>query len=191
MRMQRWLVPVLVLVLSMLWTGCLGTLEHDQDTQHIVEAPRTALSLPVHSSRPHWLLRSQTGWVGSHEVELGGTAEDPGYAAIRAARFRDVETATQAYMQLTPDYIYRLYRKRMNSVVYPFVYPLPLPGDATSVMAYEVRLPPEVGPDVRVVGQMTTIRAGMTVILIESIGIPPEQLVPAITELISTARRIG
>jgi hypothetical protein len=167
-------------VLSM---SCLGRLDHDQVAQQIAEAAGTELDLSLQRSHPYWLLRSQPGWVGSHELELGGGPTDTGYAAIRTARFHDANAAVRAYARLTPDYIYLLYRKHMNTVVYPFDYPIPLPGDMADVVLYEVRPPSGVVPDVEINGQIITILVGKTVLLIESINVPPEQLVPAITRV--------
>ena len=190
-HLTRSLLVAAVVLTGALGGGCLGRSQPDAVTEQIVLASGDLLALPRYESRAYWLLRSQPGWVGSHEVELGGGAADPAFASIRAARFRDVASATRAYAQLTPDYIYLLLRKRMASILYPFAYPQPLLGDEVAVMGYDVRLPPEAGNDARLVGQMTTIRAGAVVLLIESIGIPPEQFVPAITQLTSAAYRVS
>jgi len=189
--MVRWLLVALGLLMGALGSGCLRTSQRDGGAERIALAPREVLALPLYQSRPYWLLRSQPGWIGGHEVELGGGTNDPASASIRAARFRDVASASRAYGRLTPDYIYLLLRKRMDSVLYPFVYPAPLPGDAVAVMGYDVRLPPEVGRDVTIIGQMTAIRAGTVVLLVESIGIPPDQLVPALTQLTDAAYRLS
>ncbi len=188
--MGRWASLVLALVVGVLCTGCLGVLERDLGAERVALAPRQTLGLPLKESRPYWLLRSQPGWVGSHEVELGGRSDDPKVAAIRVARFRDVEAASHAYEQLTPDYIYLILRKRMASITYPLDYPTPLPGDDVNVMAFDVRLPPDAGEDLRVVGQMTAIRAGAVVLLVESIGVTPQWLVPALTDLTAAAYRV-
>ena len=188
--MGRWAAAVLALVVGLLCTGCLGVLERDWGAERVALAPRETLGLPLKESRPYWLLRSQPGWIGSHEVEVGGGPDDPRVAAIRAARFRDVEAATRAYDHLTPDYIYLILRKRMASVTYPLDYPVPLPGDEVAVMAFDVRLPPDAGPEVRIVGQMTAIRAGAVVLLVESIGVTPQWLVPALTDLTAAAYRM-
>jgi len=188
---RRWLVSVLVIITGVLGMSCLGKLDHDQVAQQIAEAADAELDLSLQRSHPYWLLRSQPGWVGSHELELGGGPTDTGYAAIRTARFHDANAAVQAYARLTPDYIYLLYRKHMNTVVYPFDYPIPLPGDKTGAVLYEVRPPPGAVPDVEISGQVLTILAGETVLLIESINVPPEQLIPAIARVTSLAYQIA
>ena len=188
--MERWAAVALALVVGALGSGCLGVPERDQDAERVALAPRETLGLPLRTSRPYWLLRSQPGWVGSHEVHLGGAPEDRWTAVIAVARFRDSERATRAYARLTPDYIYLLLRQRMASVPYPFVYPVPLPGDEVAVMVYDVPLPPEAGEDIRIVGQLTTLRAGAVVLLVESIGIPPPWLVRALTDLTEAADRV-
>ena len=187
----RSLVAMVLIVTATVFGGCLGTVRRDQVAEGIALAPRTVIDLPMQESRPYWLLRSQPGWLGAHEAQFGGGADDPGVATVRAARFRDVESATNAFAHLTADYIHLLLRDRVKSTLSPFPYPAPLPGDEAAVMAYDVRLPPEVPPDVTIIGQLTAIRAGRVVLFIESIGIPPQQLVSAIAAATSAAYRVS
>src|SRR5215216_6063731 len=70
--LARGLLVALVLLIGALGTGCLGRSQRDSVTEQIVLAPSDLLALPRHQSQPYWLLRSQPGWVVSHEVELGG-----------------------------------------------------------------------------------------------------------------------
>ena len=187
---MRWLAPVLLAAAALLWGGCLGTLRHDPAAEAITLAPHEVLDLPLHERRTYWLLRSQPGWVSAHEVKFGGEEGDPGVATIRAAIFRDADAAGRAFARLTPEYLYLLLRDRMSWAPRPFAYPVPLPGDEVAVTEYGVRLPPELTPHVTLVGQMTAVRAGRVVILVESIGVPPEQLVPAIEALTEAAYRL-
>ena len=103
-------------------------------------------------------------------------------------RFRDVDSAGRAFAHLTPTYLHRLLRDRMTYAPRPFEYPVPLPGDEVAVNLYGVRLPPEIAREVQLSGQMTAIRAGHVVLLIESIGLPPEQLVPTVESLVNAAK---
>ena len=151
-------------------------------------APRDVIDLPLHESRPYWLLRSQPGWLSAHEVRYGGDPEDPAVATIRAVRFRDDESAGRAFAHLTPSYLHLLLRDRMTHAPRPFEYPVPLPGDEVAVYEYGVRLPAEIAREVQLSGQMTAVRAGRVVLLIESIGVPPEQLVPTVESLVNAAR---
>ena len=58
--MTRWVLATLVLP-ALLMCGCLGTLRRDPAAEGIVLAPRDVIDLPLHESRPYWLLRSQPG----------------------------------------------------------------------------------------------------------------------------------
>jgi hypothetical protein len=167
--------------------GCLGGLRHDTASEAVALAPRQTLALPVRENQPHWLLHGQPGWCGAQEVRYGGAGDDPAVAAVRAARFRDDATATQAFSRLTAQHLYLTLRDRIVGPPRPFDYPQPLAGDEVAVMLYDARLPPSLGPDVSLTGQLTVVRAGRVVLLIESIGVHPEQLVPAVMQLTDAA----
>lgn len=189
--MIRWLAAALLGAAALLCGGCLGTLRHDPTAEAITLAPRDALDLPLRDSRTYWLLRSQPGWVSAHETKFGGEEDDPGVATIRAVIFRDVAAAAHGFARLTPDYLFLLLRDRMTWRPRPSAYPVLLPGDEVAVTEYGVRLPPELAPHVTLTGQITAVRAGRVVLLIESIGVDPEQLVPAVAELTRAAYGVG
>lgn len=184
----RSLVPLLLAVLAV---GCLGSLRHDATAEAILLAPRDALGLPVRDNRPYWLLRTAPGWRSGHEIRFGGDPADPAVATVRVARFRDAEAAHAAYARLTPTYLYAAYRDRMTDEPVPFEYPQPLPGDEVATYLYGVKLPTTAPAGATLLGQLTALRAGSAVFLVESIGVHPEQLVPALAELVDRARAVG
>ncbi len=164
---------------------------HDAPTARaIAESPASALGLPVRQSGIHWLLREAGGWQESYSIVYGGAPADPAFAAVRVGWFRSAEAAQRAFARLTPAYLYRLWYDRMTEPPREATYPLPLPGDAAVVLAYRVRLPPEAGPT-RLEGQFTLVRAARAVIVVDSIGVPPERLAPAITAMTRTARGLA
>ncbi len=170
--------------------GCLGVLERDRGAEAIAFAPREPLDLPARESRPYWLLRTEAGWAGAHEVRFGGNLSDPAVAVVRAVRFRDEDAAARAFARLTPAYLYLVFRDRMTWEPRLFDYPEPLPGDAVTVWEYGVRLPSE-QHDAELIGQMTAVRAGRVVLLVESIGVTPDHLVPAVEQLVQAAGRVS
>jgi len=171
-------------------TSCLGTLTESQDAQLVAETPGDELDLPLHDSGKHWLLRGESGWCGAHEALFGGDPHDAAVATVRAAVMRDVDAAARGFERLTGTYIYSLLRSRMNDVPEPVEYPDPLDGDDITVLRYPVRLPPVYAPEFVLMGQMTAVRAGRVVLMIESIGVRPEHLVPAVRELVRAAYRL-
>lgn len=156
----------------------------------IAESPAQALGLPVRQSGVHWLLREADGWQESYSIVYGGALADPAFAAVRVSWFRSADAAQRAFARLTPAYLYHLWYDRMTELPRYMQYPFPLPGDAAVVLAYGVRLPPELGPG-PLEGQMTVVRAARAVILVDSIGVPPERLVPAITAMARAARGLA
>jgi hypothetical protein len=179
-----------MLLVVVLATACLGTLEVDPRAESIALVPQAELDLPLHESRRHWLLRGEPGWCGGHEVRYGGDPADPAVASVRVVVLRDVEAAEHAFNRLTPTYLHNTLRGKILDVPQPFDYPEPLPGDAVSVTEYKVRLPLVDAPDAMLSGQLTAVLAGRVVFLIESIGVHPEHLVPAIRELVRAANRL-
>lgn len=172
----------LICALVLLAGGCLGTLPDDERAAATAHAPARILDLPVREERPHWLLRRQPGWQAAHMVRFGGGDTDPAVATIRTARFSDAGAAAAAFARLTPAYLHQRFRQRMLGEPWPVAYPAPLDGDAVAVMAYRAQLPPFAG-DRELIGQLTVVRAGATVLLIESIGVPPERLVLTVAAL--------
>lgn len=156
----------------------------------ITESPAQALGLPVRQSGVHWLLREADGWQESYSIVYGGAPPDPAFAAVRVGWFRSVDAAQRAFTRLTPAYVHRLWYDRMTGPPQVATYPLPLPGDAVLVLTYGVRLPAE-AESTRLEGQLTLVRAARAVIVVDSIGVPPERLVPAITAMARTARGLA
>jgi hypothetical protein len=184
-----WSRPAALLALAaLLCAGCLGTLRRDPAAAAAADAPAASLGLPRRDGRPYWLLRSQSGWESAYEVRFGGDTQDPAMAVVRVVRFRTADAAARAFARLTPDYLYTVYRDRMAGPPRPFDYPAPLPGDEVSVTLYPVLLPPGAGDPIY--GQLTALRAGAAVLLVDSIGVHPPQLVAALEALVRAAARL-
>jgi hypothetical protein len=184
------LLLVLTLIAAAASVACLGTLAADPRAESVAMAPQTEFGLPARDSRRHWLLRGESNWCGGHEVRYGGDPDDGGIAAVRVVLFQDVDAAVAAFNRLTPGYLYNMLRGRILDEPYPITYEQELAGDAVSVNQYEVRLPLVDAPDATLLGQLTSVRAGRAVILVESIGVQPDHLVPAVRELVRAANRI-
>jgi hypothetical protein len=65
-------------------------------------------------------------------------------------------------------------------------YPARLPGDEAKVSEYRVLMPPD-ERDLTLIGQYTAVRSGKAVILVESIGVRSEELVPALEAMVEAA----
>ena len=190
MVVWRTLTVALIVAAAVELGGCLGTLRADPAAEAVALTPEPELALPRRESHRHWLLRGEPGWCGGQEVRFGGDPEDPAVATVRAVTFRTGDSAIRAFGRLTPAYLYSVLRGRMTALPRPLDYPEPLAGDEVLVFEYDVRLPVIISPDVTVFGQLTVIRAARVVVLVESIGVPPEQLVPAIREITRSANRL-
>lgn len=169
--------------------ACLGTLRDDPDAQRMATSPRPELGLPLREEHPHWLLHGHAGWCGAWEARFGGDTDDPAVASIRAARFATADAARQAFPRLTPEFLGLLMRDRIIGIPATFEYPEPLAGDDVMTALYEVRLPPGFPPDFGLRGQFTAVRAANTIFLVETIGVGPDRLVPAVLELARAAYR--
>lgn len=178
-------------LLAIASTSCLGRIERDRDAEQVALAPREQFGLALHDSRPYWLLRSDPGWKGAHEIRYGGDPEDTAVAVVRAVRFADEAAAQRGFARLSPDYLLTAYRDRMITEPRVTDYPLLLAGDQVVVYAYGVRLPAEIAAEVRIYGQQTAVRAGLIVMLVESIGVIPERLAPAIEALVAAAAALN
>lgn len=177
--------------LALILAGSVCTPARDAPTARaIAESPASALGLPIRQSATHWLLREAGGWQESYSIVYGGAPADPAFAAVRVGWFRSADAAQRAFTRLTPAYLYRLWYDRMVEPPREAVYPLPLPGDSVVVLSYGVRLPPEAGP-AQLEGQITLVRAARAVIVVDSIGVPPERLAPAITAMTRAARGLA
>lgn len=180
--MRRWIAGILCGGTVVVTAACTSWQAY-APAASVALAPKATLKLPLHENYRHWLLISESGWCGASVARWGGDDGEPGVVIVRTAVFKDSSSAARAYPKMTADYIYRSLRSEMVRAPWPVEYPQPLPGDKVNVFAYDVRLPPFTGPDFRIYGQITTIHAGRSVFLVESIGVPPEQLVPAISDL--------
>jgi hypothetical protein len=186
----RYVVLLLGLV-TMAGASCLGGLRHAPEVEAVADAPRAALDLPVREDRTYWLLRAEPGWYASHEVRYGGDAGDAAVFAIRAVQFEDESAAIRGFMRLSPAYVLLIYRDRMRREPVPSPYPEPLPGEQVEVYAYAVRLPGAENTEDPLMGQLTAIREGAVVIVIESIGVDPDRFVPAVTAAVRAALQAG
>lgn len=180
-----------VLVWGLVAMACLGTLTDDAIAQAVTLAPRGSLDLPLRDNKIHWLLRGQPGWCGAHEARFGGDTDDPAILTVRAVRFRDQASASRGFATLTPTYLGLVLRDRVSTVPSLVSDPLPLPGDQSTVLEYQVRAVPEMASWVDVRGQLTVLRAGRVVLVLESIGVAPEQLLSAADRLTDTASRLA
>src|SRR5262249_8373244 len=130
-------------------------------------------------------------WCGAHEADLGG--DDPGrpVATVRAAVFRDTGAAARAFHRLSPAYLGRALELRVVGTPWPAANPEPLPGEQAAVWGYQARVPAEAGCDVRLYGQFRAVQAGRVVLLVESAGMPQEQLVPAMEAWVAAAASLS
>lgn len=166
--------------------GCLGVLTEDRVAARIAMAAAPALPMPSRDSRPHWLLRQAPGWQGAHRTSYGGAAGEA-LTVVRVARFRDIGTAQTAFVHLTADAAYRLWGQRMAAAPAVVRYPFAIPGDAVQTMEYRPRLAPD-APDQGFIVQLIVLRTGATVIVLESIGVPRDQLPSVAAALVAAAR---
>ncbi|MFN8558966.1 MAG: hypothetical protein U0531_17050 [Dehalococcoidia bacterium] len=162
-------------------------MHYDPVAEAIVTAPSSVIDLPERDRRMYWLLRGSPGWAGAHEARYGGDPEDNGVATVRAVRFDTARYAERAFARLTPEYLHLALRDRMASPPEPFTYPEPLPGDQTIVYLYGVRLSPPYALETQLLGQLTAMRVGSAVVVVESIGVEPERLVPTFGRLARAA----
>ncbi len=176
-----------MILFTALLCSCFSGVPRDSVTRSIVLSPGPALDLPLHESRAHWLMRDLPRWCGAAEARWGGGPEDRATMTARAARFRDEVAAARALDRLTPEYLSVAFQEQIAEGPYPIDYPEPLPGDEAKVNEYGVRLPLELAPDMQIYGQLTAVRAGKAVILAESIGVPPEELIPAFAAMVDAA----
>ncbi len=180
----------ILLLTAVLGTACLGTLAADPRAESVAMAPQSEFGLPARDNRRHWLLRGESGWCGGHEVRYGGDPDDGGIASVRVVLFQEIEAAVAAFNRLTPNYLYNMLRGRILDEPQPIDYEQELAGDAVAVHQYEVRLPLVDAPDATLIGLLTAVRSGRSVILVESIGVQPDHLVPAVRELVRAANRL-
>ena len=184
----RWRLVALAGAIILLSAGCLAPGRRDSPAAAIALSARDALELPVRQQRAHWLLREASGWTDTRLVAYGGDTNDPGTALVYAAYFRSADAAARARARLTASYLHGLWHERMTGEPQPADYPEPLPGDQVAVLAYPARLPPEWRGS-EMFGQLTAVRAGRVVFLIDSVGVTPDRFVPAVTALVDAARQ--
>jgi hypothetical protein len=177
---------VVAAALALLLAGCLGVLTQDPRAARVVESAGPALPAPLRDSRPHWFLRQEDGWLGAHRAVFGGAPDEP-VTIVRVARFRSAEVARAAFERLTPAYAFRLWGRRMAAEPAEVRYPHAFPGDAVRTLDYRPpRAPDEEDPGLTV--QLVILRVDETVIVIESAGVPAEQL-PAVARAMIAALR--
>jgi hypothetical protein len=188
--MARYLLTlVCVLGLAPLVGACAEGIEDDAIAATVAQAPLEALQRPPREDRRHWLLLGAEGWCGSHLTRFGGEAEDPGVAVVRVARFDSSESAARAFAQIDPAYFYRIFRAKMVRPPQYIFYPTPLPGDRSFVIAYDARLPFELPPGQSIEGQLITVQSGPFIAVIENIGVPSEQIIPAVGQIVQAAEQ--
>src|SRR5215208_7707692 len=166
--------------------GCLGTLPNDRATRDVVLAPGEALGLPLHEQHAHWLMRDLPRWCSAAEARWGGDPEDRAVLTARAVRFRDETAAARALDKLTPEYLALAFRDRIEEGPTPIDFPAHLPGDEAKASTYRVRLPPE-DAQFKLYGEYIAVRSGKALILTESIGLPPDELVPTLGAMVEAA----
>jgi len=184
---RRALITALLAAAALQAAACLGGLGDSRAARSVALAPEAALELAVRADQADWLLRSQGGWCGARSVRFGGDSEDPAAFEVHAVLFRSVAQATHAYTRLTPEYLALIYRDRMTRPPRPFAYPEALAGDASATTLYGVRLPPPFSAEIDLSGQLTTLRAGRVVLLLDSVGVTPDRFVPAVERLARAA----
>jgi len=69
------------------------------------------------------------------------------------------------------------------------LYPESLAGDQSFVAAYDARLPFELPAGTAIEGQMIAVHAGAFIALIENSGVPPEQIAPAVRQIVEAAEQ--
>jgi hypothetical protein len=188
-RLLRTIAGTAAVVLAALLCSCFSGLPQDSVTTGIVTAPGTALDLPLHESRTHWLMRDLPRWCGAAEARWGGAPEDGAALTARAARFRDEVAAARALDRITPEYLSVAFQDQIVEGPYPIDFPEPLPGDEAKVNEYGVRLPLEIAAESQITGQLTIVRAGKAVILADSVGVSSEDLLPAFEAMVNAAGR--
>ncbi|MGD9892574.1 MAG: hypothetical protein AB7R89_19240 [Dehalococcoidia bacterium] len=177
-----------LLMAAMLLAGCLDVLAEDHETERIADAAAPALPIPLRSSDRHWFLRQQPGFIGAHLTTYGG---GPGEAltTIRVARFRDVASARAGFARLTPDLFYRLWGSRMAAAPRSVRSRFPFLGDEIRELEYQP--PPSPGsPDLGLTVQLISLRSGTFVLVIESIGVPRDQLPAVAAALVRAVREV-
>ncbi len=189
--MRRGLVAGLLVVTLLMGGGCLGTLRHDPATQALALTAGTPLDLPLRESRPYWLLRSQPGWISAFEAGFGGEPGDGGIAVVRTVLFRDVSAARRAFGRLTPEYLFLLLGDHMQRRPEPWPYPADLPGDEVTTATYDTLVSPGEKEPIHITGQLVAVRSGRVVVLIDSVGVQPEQLISTLDTLSRAARGMG
>ncbi|HEV2123571.1 MAG TPA: hypothetical protein VGW38_12450 [Chloroflexota bacterium] len=172
---------------ALVLSGCLRTLHRNSMAETIALTPRDTLSLPVRDSRPYWLLRSQPGWLGAHEISFGGAPGDGAVVVVRTVLFENDEAASSAFARLTPGYIQLLLRDRIKEEPPPFQALPSSDSDELSVSHYQIPLPTDAGEDFVVSIDMMIARAGRVVLFVESLGLPFDEQIDTVNLLSRSA----
>jgi hypothetical protein len=159
----------------------------------LIQPSAAALALPRSEPQPDGLLQDAAGWCGGQQVSFGGRAEDGATVLLRLARFRDAEAATRAATGVTPTALGELIEDRMVTPPEPVGPPLPLPSEVRLALAYGGRVPVAMrtGADPQVLPvALLLVQAESAVVLVESIGLPPERQQALVVELVRAARQL-
>jgi hypothetical protein len=181
------LTLVCLLGAALIHPGCADRTGSDPRAARVSQAPVEALQRPPREDRRYWFLLGSEGWCGSHLTRFGGEADDPGVAIVRVARFNDGESAVRAFAQMDLAFLYRVFKVKMLRPPQYILYPEQLPGDQSFAIAYDARLPFELPAGQSIEGQMIAVQSGPFVTVIENIGVPSEQIVPAVGQIVRTA----
>jgi hypothetical protein len=171
---------------GVLFASCTGTPPHDARALAIARAPHDVVGLPLRATRPYWLLRQEPGWLGSAEARYGGGPADETQAFARVARFGDRAASVAAAGRLDPAYFYRLLRHRMTEPPLILRAVHRTSGSQVTMLGYRAGYLPD--PASNLFGRLTIARAGTTVVVVESVGVPDEQLLAAIDAMLAEAR---
>jgi hypothetical protein len=159
----------------------------------LIHPSAAALALPRSEAQPDSLLRDAAGWCGGQQVSFGGRAEDGATVLLRLARFRDAEAATRAVAGISPTALGELVEARMVTPPEPADPPLLLPAEVVLALAYGGRVPmamrTEADPPVLPVA-LLLVQAESVVVLVESIGLPPERQQALVVEMVRAARQL-
>ena len=185
---MRWRAVTALILAAALAAGCGSVPTSDPTARLMARTAGTPLDLPVRESYNIWLLSSERGWQSAHLIRFGGEPGDGAAATVRAIVFQWEDDAARTFGRITPAWLYRTFRSSMLDVPQPLEYPAVLAGDEQLVTLYGVRLPPEF-EDQALSGQMTAVRSGRAIFLVDSVGVTPERLSPAVEALTLAAAR--
>lgn len=198
------LITIVVLADTYSWFGddqlmvsggavALGGPRSEPSAFDLIQPSAAALALPRSEPQPDDLLRDAAGWCDGQQVSFGGRAEDGATVLVRLAHFRDADEAARAVAGITPTALGELVGARMVTPPEPADLPLLLPAEVVLALAYGGRVPmamrTEADPLVLPV-TLLLVQAESVVVLVESIGLPPERQQALVVELVRAARQL-